>query len=264
MLRFATSAVAIPLIVGATYAGGVWFQVLVVVVLLLCVWEVCGMVQRAGMPPSPAAGALGALSFPLGVIFGSQTVTSITMAAAVVVGIFGLVRHLERQGALAGWALSLALGLYAGVLFGPPIALRDRPDGFAWILLILLATWACDSAAYFAGRTWGRTPLAPRVSPKKTVEGVIAGVAGAVAVCSVGALFLDQSLLRLIGMGVVVAAGAILGDLVESAIKRQLSAKDSGWIMPGHGGILDRIDSLLLSGFLASLYVAGTDAVKLP
>src|SRR5207244_5278050 len=114
---------------------------------------------------------------------------------------------------------------------------------------------ACDVSAFLVGRRWGRTRFVPRLSPQKSVEGVIAGVLAALLVGVVASLVIDAPRIVVLSLGALVGVAAILGDLVESAFKRWVGAKDSGWIMPGHGGILDRIDSLLLTGCVGSLFI---------
>jgi phosphatidate cytidylyltransferase len=148
------------------------------------------------------------------------------------------------------WALSLAGGLYFGWLLAHFVYLRRLPAGLAWILAALLVTWACDSGAYFVGRAVGRHKLCPRLSPGKTWEGIAGGLLGALAA---GALvgWLGMRFLGGVGLvpglmlGLVVSVVSPFGDLVISMMKREVGAKDSGTLIPGHGGILDRTDSLL-------------------
>lgn len=148
-------------------------------------------------------------------------------------------------------AIRLGFGLvYVPVLLAPLALIRQEPDGLALVFLVMAATWLGDTGAYFAGRAFGKTPLFPRVSPKKTWEGVIGGVvlstAGACVVKAVGGIELSWP--AVIVLGATLDVAGVLGDLCESMLKRAFGVKDSGWIMPGHGGILDRIDSLLFSG----------------
>jgi len=150
--------------------------------------------------------------------------------------------------------------VYVGALLSSGILLRERPDGLGWVLMILAGTWACDTTAFLVGRAWGRHRLAA-VSPGKTKEGTAAGLIAAALVGSVASGLLVQPLPRTLGLGLVVGVGAIVGDLAESAVKRRLGAKDSGWLVPGHGGVLDRIDSLLVAVFLGYWYVVMTDGV---
>jgi phosphatidate cytidylyltransferase len=136
--------------------------------------------------------------------------------------------------------------------------------------MVLVGTWVCDSVAYFVGREVGRTKLAPRISPGKSVEGALGGIAATVGTAILAAPTIDLmaptlalapprlSMLHLGGLGLVIGVCVVLGDLVESFIKRQLGAKDSGVILPGHGGVLDRIDGLILAVAGAYFYLAAT------
>lgn len=162
--------------------------------------------------------------------------------------------------ALAGFALkkrddllarvsSTVFGvLYIGVPLGLLVAMRNLPDGAGAVVNVLVATWVFDSASYLGGRQWGKTPIAPRTSPRKTVEGFVIGlVAGVFAVWAAG-LYMDwisapESLL----IGLVACIGAYFGDLFESMIKRDVGVKDAGKLLLGHGGVLDRFDALLFS-----------------
>jgi phosphatidate cytidylyltransferase len=154
--------------------------------------------------------------------------------------------------------------LYVPVLLSCVVWIRREEDGLALIFLLLAITWLGDTGAYFAGRFTGKTPLFPRVSPKKTREGLVGGillaVVGALVVKQLGAIDLPWGLVAV--LGVVLDLAGVLGDLVESMLKRAFGVKDSGWIMPGHGGILDRIDSLLFSGPLLWLCLLLRDSFR--
>lgn len=124
----------------------------------------------------------------------------------------------------------------------------SNPNGHRWLLIALVVIWAADSGAYFAGRRFGKRKLSPRISPNKTVEGLVGGMIAALAVALIGAPLAGASLaqLPLVAVLVVVTvAFSVVGDLFESLLKRHVGAKDSGDLIPGHGGILDRIDSVL-------------------
>jgi len=119
----------------------------------------------------------------------------------------------------------------------------------------LAAAWSCDSIAYIFGRLWGKHSFFPSVSPRKTWEGALAGWFGAAIVVVVVGQVLGSSIAWSLGLGLVASLAAIFGDLVESMIKRQMGVKDSGGLVPGHGGILDRVDSLLLTIIVVFYYV---------
>jgi phosphatidate cytidylyltransferase len=146
-----------------------------------------------------------------------------------------------------------------GALLGYYALLRQRTDGVFWVQLVLGCTWAADTGAYLVGRRWGRTPLAPKLSPSKSVEGAFGALAVSTALALVVALLAPapgRSVPLLLGLGLLVGAAGITGDLVESWIKRQLGAKDASSLLLGHGGLLDRMDSLLATGMVAYYYLA--------
>lgn len=158
-----------------------------------------------------------------------------------------------RSPYLAWSDLGLTLGgaIYTGGLIGyaPLLAAqvnRDSPNGaFNWLLMVLLGTAACDTGAYFVGILLGRHKLIPHISPGKTWEGLAGGVLGAIVAALALSGLLGLSVVQAIVLGLVVCAAAVSGDLCESLLKRAAGVKDSGHIIPGHGGVLDRIDSIL-------------------
>jgi phosphatidate cytidylyltransferase len=163
-----------------------------------------------------------------------------------------------RGHGLLDWAVTLAPALYVGGLLGYYPLLRLLPDGGFWVQAVLVCTWAADIAAYAVGRRWGRTKLAPTLSPGKSVEGAAAGVASAALVAAALAVAFpaaNRSVPVLLGLGLLVAVAGLVGDLAESFVKRQLGAKDSSGLLLGHGGLLDRLDSLLGAGMVAYFYL---------
>ena len=139
---------------------------------------------------------------------------------------------------------------YVGVLGAHWVLLRGEPDGRSWIIALLAVTFATDTAAYAVGRLIGRHRMAPRISPGKTWEGAAGGyVAGvAAAVIAPLALGIEPSVAGLITIALTLPAAAEVGDLLESALKRRIGVKDTSRLLPGHGGLLDRMDSLLVAG----------------
>ncbi|MDP2304580.1 MAG: phosphatidate cytidylyltransferase [Pseudomonadota bacterium] len=159
----------------------------------------------------------------------------------------------ENVEVAARQAQRLGFGLvYVPILMAPLALIRMEEDGLALILFLLASTWLGDTGAYFAGRAFGKTPLFPRVSPKKTREGVLGGlllaVTGAAIFKGAFGVGLGLSWPVVLVLAAVLDVAGVVGDLVESMFKRAFGVKDSGTIMPGHGGILDRIDSLLFTG----------------
>jgi phosphatidate cytidylyltransferase len=179
----------------------------------------------------------------------------LVLTSGVVLSLILLVLSPQREGAFHSWAWMVAGVLYAGWLLGYLVALRLEA-GRGWVFLALLATFGSDTAAFFVGRALGRHKLAPHISPGKTWEGAIAGVFGAIIVTMVVAVLFHLSLSygQMIILGIAVSVFGQFGDLAESLLKRNVGAKDSGNMMPGHGGLLDRMDSVVLAGVAVYLY----------
>jgi len=173
--------------------------------------------------------------------------------AVLIAGLLGVPD--TNRGMRAGAWMVCGL-VYLPVLFGMLSAVRRLDHGVTWVFVALALAWAADTGAYFAGRAFGKTPLFARVSPKKTVEGAIGGAFAVLAVVSLVKL----TVLPHMGWGHVIAlsligdAAGVVGDLVESAMKRASGTKDSGTLLPGHGGILDRVDSLLFTATITWVY----------
>ncbi len=181
------------------------------------------------------------------------------LGLVIVVSLATLLFQPTSDRSMVGWALSIGLALYLGGLMQFYFPLRRLPTdlpfpGF-WVMALLGLSWVCDSSAFFVGRAFGRTPLAPSISPKKSVEGALAGLVGATVFGPILGLIFGVSPLLMAGYGLATAAATIVGDLVESLLKRQTGAKDSGVLIPGHGGLLDRMDSLLFCAPVAVWYL---------
>ena len=150
---------------------------------------------------------------------------------------------------MVSWAASLAGIFYLGWLLSYWVLIMNS-YGRDWIYLALFSTFAVDTTAYFVGRAWGRRKMAPTISPGKTWEGALGGLVGAIAGVIVLALLLDVdiSYAEMVLLGFLIAVFAQLGDLAESKIKRSMGVKEAGNLIPGHGGILDRLDSIVFTG----------------
>ena len=243
--RVLSAIVLIPPILLLAYWGGIWFLGLIVLVGVLAGWEFYALVRRSDVVPlrwlglAMIAACVAAAYWP-----GSPYLAPILTAFVVVSLVLTLFRHDAQP--VTAWAWTVAGALYLGILLNHFVALRNLPQGLAWLAVAVLLTWTNDSAAYFVGRAIGRHKFWPRHSPKKTWEGVVGGLVGAVLLGALlGVLWLGLPWWNGALLGAVISATGPLGDLVESMVKRQFGAKDSGNLIPGHGGAWDRIDSLL-------------------
>ncbi len=267
--RVVTALVALPLVYGAV----VWlptslFAILIGVVVVLAQMELYAMALSPAERNAWGAGRLPV--FAVGVLGGAGLVAIVAhqgawgpslplTATALVLGIAvaALAYGRDFRVATADAAFALFGVWYVAWLLGQVILLRNVPRGEWLVLFVLWVTWLADAAAFYVGRLWGRTPLAPRVSPRKTVEGAIAAIVGGVAAAVVGAVwFVPNFSWGEAGVvGAVVAAAGMAGDLVESVIKRGAGVKDSGVLIPSHGGLLDKIDGLLFTAPVIYHYV---------
>lgn len=266
--RIAVAAVGVPLCVGVTWAGGPAFAVGLGLLAAVAVREIASMFRERGDPflGGPAA-ALAAL-FPVAVLVeGPGAIGWLAAASLITLAGLATLRIPPAGRPFLAAALSFTSVFYAGGLLSLGVPLREtmvggRIEGTLLFFLPVAVTWLVDTAAYAGGRAFGRRRLAPRISPNKTVEGAVSAlVAGPVAALAYGLLLvphvaaaLGPWMLALLGL--VLAAAAIVGDLVESTLKRECGVKDSSSLLPGHGGLLDRMDSLLWAIPIAWFFLA--------
>ena len=278
--RLLSSAVLIPVVLGLTYLGGVWFLGLVLLVLMLASLEYANLLKRDGEGPSRVGVVVVTWLFVLDVSFPQARLFRFALTVALLGTLVWTLVRFERGhvDSVADWAWTLAGGLYLGWMGAHFVLLRyvglvpgktwlglGHGEGLWWTALALSSTWLADTGAYFAGRAWGRQKMSPLTSPSKTWAGFVGGV----ALGTLGGVGL-ATLLRLVAgalgqmtvmtiwdgltLGVLVSSLSPLGDLGESLIKRYAGAKDSGRLIPGHGGMFDRIDSLLWAAVIAFYY----------
>ncbi len=235
--------------------GGWWFALLVAAVIACATFELWQLLGRAGYHASLAV-ALGAAA----AAFASVRLPSLfaLIPALTLVLLASLAWQLQRSQTrnFGDWAVSFAGGFYLGWTGGHLAKLIVLPpDGRWWLALTLATLWSADSMAYVFGRLLGKHKLAPTISPGKTWEGYTAGLIASTLAGVILGLFAPFGVSVGAIAGILVGALSPLGDLIESMIKRQAHAKDSGNVIPGHGGVFDRIDSLLWAGVVVT-YVA--------
>lgn len=250
--RVITGLVVAPIIVATVLLGGIPFMLVVTFFAVIGVTEFYILARNRPSQGSALVGVPTMIALVVAFHFGDARLgVGALLIGSLVTFLLEIIRHrTEFRRSLFQVGMTLAGVLYLGLPTGFLMALRALPDGGLWILLILCITWGTDTFAYIGGRLWGRTKLAPRLSPKKTREGAVVGVLGGIVPSLILLTLTDHLAL---GAVVLVIGGpfvAILGDLFESGLKRFFQVKDSHipWldILPGHGGILDRVDSLLL------------------
>ena len=256
--RLLVAAALIPLTVAAVWAGGLVFLAGIVLLSAVGSREYVGLLRGAERPVLPAAVVAVSVAFPILVAL-AGTAEAWRLAAALVplTGAWALVRLTMEESPVTATAWSVFGMLYVGGLLSFALPLRasggERVAGTLVFFLPVLVTWVADTAAFFGGRRWGRRALAPTISPNKTVEGALASLAAGpltallyrAALLEPLAPAVDPGLVGTAAVGLGVAVAAVGGDLLESALKRECGAKDASDLLPGHGGLLDRMDSLL-------------------
>jgi phosphatidate cytidylyltransferase len=255
--RIITALWGIPLLIVAVWFDEPlpWFTILAAVWGLLAVLEFYKMAFPKFLPVT-WFGLVWTLLFILHPHFNYEYVV-LVLASGTVLSLVLLMVSPRKEGAFTSWAWVVAGVLYVGWLLSYLVALR-LDAGRSWLFLALFTTFGSDTAAFFIGRALGRHRLAPRISPGKTWEGAVAGLFGAVIV---SLLFTLPTPLQLpLGYGQAVLLGVLVsifgqfGDLVESLLKRNIGVKESGSLMPGHGGLLDRMDSVVFAGVVVYFY----------
>ncbi len=261
----------IPFLIAAVWfdAPLPWFTILVVIWGVVAALEFYRLVKAAKVPPLTDFGLAWTLLFILSrdsdllatikPHFDLSLLTPLLLTSAVTLSLICLLAQKPKEQAFNSWAWTVAGILYAGWLLSYMVELRGLTEGRNWVFLAFFVTFASDTAAFFVGRTWGRRRLAPSISPAKTWEGAIAGVFGAIIISWLFTLStplkVNLTYWQAIILGLLVSISGQLGDLVESLFKRNMGVKDSGRLIPGHGGALDRMDSVVFAGVLVYYYV---------
>ena len=276
--RVITALWGIPLLVALVWFDKPlpWFTVLVAIWGVLATFEFYRLVTASKVPPLTYFGLIWTLLFILSrnsdlraileAHFDLNLLTPLLLTSAVMLSLIWLLRRPQKEKAFTSWAWTIAGILYVGWLLSYLVALRGLDDaqtvlddGRNWVFFALFITFASDTAAFFTGSALGRHRLAPHISPGKTWEGTSGGILGAIIV---SLFFILPTPLTLplnwgqaILLGLLVSIFGQFGDLVESLFKRNMGVKDSGSLIPGHGGFLDRMDSIVFAGIVVYYYV---------
>jgi len=259
MRRILTALGAVPLLLLVVLAGPPSsFLALVLITAIIGFWELSAMMQKLGHRPLPLGypfvAALVGTFYP-----GAPDIASVAILLLLTVGL-GAVFFRSPQDGLGAAASTVFATVYVGLLLGSLVGIRMvEPDssGRHWIVFLLAVVMMGDSGAYYVGSALGRHRLAPVLSPKKSVEGLVGGIGFSLATAFVlrALLFPSLSLLTTAGLGLILSCLGVLGDLFESLLKRSAGVKDASSLIPGHGGILDRLDSVLFASPALLLYL---------
>lgn len=247
-VRFLVALLGIPLMLGMSYLGGLWLAGLVAALSFLGLWEFYGLAKAKGLHPLAWWGLAGGM-----ILVAFLSLRWPTLLALLVLWFLLIMSRMvfrdEVKESINRIGITIMGVLYIPFLFGHMLLMRSDYDftGYKLLFFSMALVWLCDTGAYFAGMMLGKHPLAPHISPKKSIE----GLAGGLIVTVVAAVLIQKwwlweiSIIDSLIMAVGAAVLGTLGDLVESLFKRDARVKDAGNLLPGHGGILDRFDSML-------------------
>jgi phosphatidate cytidylyltransferase len=259
--RVITAVVAIPVVLAFVWLGGWWGFTAAILAVILTVYELHNMMLHEGYHPLIVVSFALSILFLVAAMLPQQRIIllELGLSAALVITLPLFFFRKKLEGAMVDWSLTLAIPVYLGWPLSVFLLLRGFQvgisPGFWWVLTVFLGVWGFDSGAFFAGHFFGRHKLAPAISPAKTWEGAAGGLVLSIAAALLfTALPLGVPWYLAILLGILIGIAATLGDLAESLIKRQTHVKDSGQFMPGHGGILDRVDSLLFAVIVVYIF----------
>lgn len=261
--RVITGAVGVPLVILAIWFGDPWpwFTLLIAAAALAGTYEFYHMANFDRREPLLYLGLLCSLALVLSPHYRSPNVLPIVITATMLISLIRLLCRPSKEGAFRNWAWTIVGALYVGWMLSYWLNLRGLEDGRNWVYLAMLTTFANDTGAFFIGRARGKHSLAPAISASKTWEGAVGGlmcaILGAIVIATVLNLISPFTFRywQIILLGLLTSLFAQLGDLVESLLKRNMGVKESGNLLPGHGGILDRFDSLIFVGAVVYYYV---------
>lgn len=243
--RIIVGLIALPFVLAPIWFGGVWCALLIVAIVLAAGYEFYTMMAEGDYHPVAWLGLPWMAAVALtGWRPGMPWLSTVLTVGSILTLIYCL---FQTEKPASTWMVTSVGAIYIGLMMGQALALRLLPDGLWWLLFGVLVTWMNDTAAYFTGSTLGRHKLWPRLSPKKSWEGTLGGWLGAALIGGALVEVMPVHTAFPLGATLGLACGilALFGDLSISMLKRQIGVKDTGNLFPGHGGMLDRLDSIL-------------------
>jgi phosphatidate cytidylyltransferase len=254
--RYISGALLIPLVSIPAFFGGFPYFALILCAASGAAYEYDALMRHGGYKPERLWGFVLILLLLADAAFPGNGILHSGLPLFVMLTLAVPLLASDLSGALLNWALTLAGALYIGALLAQFIVLRQLQYGPELSAMAAFATWMCDSAAFVFGTRFGKHRFAPRISPKKSWEGAIGGgLVGLLTAVVWGFFFIPTiPIYHIVTLGVLIIVSGMIGDLAESLIKRQVGAKDAGGLIPGHGGVLDRIDSMMFAFPVTLLY----------
>ena len=263
--RILTVLITVPIIIFCTYSGGLWFFLMVTSLAVISLNEFFNLMKTKGLSPYYTLGNFFTLFF---IVFIQMTLKHpawesafSAILTASIIAVFCTAIFIRRTAmATVNIAITVLGTLYVGWLFSYLVLLRDLTPHGACLFFLMITIWANDTAAYLIGGKFGRKQLSPYISPKKTVVGAIAGFIFALAVAFVFGMLAEKTYIpanwiQYLFLGTLIGIFSQLSDLSESLIKRDAGAKDSSRLVPGHGGVLDRMDSFIFAAPVAYYFL---------
>lgn len=255
--RLLVIIILLPVGIGLVILGGIYFNFFLTLILAVSAWEYVQLARKGGYNPSQWLVVGGTVVMALSRSFIQFQYADLIISVIILIAITVHLLDYEKGRDNAGTDFAITLGgiFYIGWLGSYMISVRALPNGLWWFMLALPAAWLADSGAYLIGSRFGKRKFSPRISPRKTWEGYVGGIVFG-TLCTIGITLIwslrmpSLTWVHGLTMGLVMSVITPLGDLGESIFKRQVGAKDSSNIIPGHGGVFDRIDSWLWAGVI--------------